>query len=288
MNFLVYGRGWIAEQLIAYLDKEKYPYVLGVSRVDISENVREEIINSKATHVLCLTGRTHGFVGDKEYPTIDYLEQPGKLVENVRDNLFAPVSLALICAELGVHLNYLGTGCIFNYDQNHDTKNGFKENDIPNFFDSSYSTVKGFTDRLMHQLPVCNCRIRMPITGTKDPRNFITKITSYKKICSVPNSMTVLEDMIPVFISLSLRKHIGTVNLTNPGVITHNEILEMYKEIVDNIFTWENFTYEEQIKILAAGRSNNYLDTETIQELYPHIPNIKDAVRKILQFYKTV
>ena len=30
---------------------------------------------------------------------------------------------------------------------------------------------------------VLNLRIRMPITGEKNSRNFITKITSYKKIC---------------------------------------------------------------------------------------------------------
>ena len=42
-------------------------------------------------------GRTHGKIGDKEYPTIDYLEQPGKLVENTRDNLFSPLVLAILC-----------------------------------------------------------------------------------------------------------------------------------------------------------------------------------------------
>ena len=43
----------------------------------------------------------------------------------------------------------------------------------------------------------------------------------------------------------------GTINLTNPGLISHNEILQMYKEIVDPSFTWENFTYEEQMEILV-------------------------------------
>jgi len=32
---------------------------------------------------------------------------------------------------------------------------------------------------------VLNVRIRMPITDDSSNRNFITKITSYKKICSV-------------------------------------------------------------------------------------------------------
>ena len=46
-----------------------------------------------------------------------------------------------------------------------------------------------------------------------------------------------------------MKKNItGTINFTNPGLISHNEILEMYKEIVDNNFTWTNFTKEEQSK----------------------------------------
>ena len=35
--------------------------------------------------------------------------------------------------------------------------------------------------------------------------------------------------------------HTGTLNFTNPNVISHDEILEMYKEIVDPNFTWKNF-----------------------------------------------
>ena len=78
----------------------------------------------------------------------------------------------------------------------------------------------------------------------------------------------------------------GTINLTNPGLISHNEILEMYKEIVDPECTWQNFSQEEQRKILAADRSNNYLDTKSLEMLYPMIPHIKDSVRQIMVEYK--
>jgi 3,5-epimerase/4-reductase len=101
------------------------------------------------------------------------------------------------------------------------------------------------------------------------------------------NSMTVLDDFIPILIDLCEKKYIGTLNFTNPGVISHNEILEMYREIVDPNFTWKNFSYEEQIQILAAGRSNNLLDTTLLSSLYPEIPNIKDSVRATLIKYKT-
>ena len=81
---------------------------------------------------------------------------------------------------------------------------------------------------------------------------------------------------------MAKNKIIGTVNLTNPGLISHNEILEMYKEIVDPKFEWKNFSIEEQNEILAAGRSNNFLDTTRLKELYPDVKNIKDSVRDII------
>ena len=126
----------------------------------------------------------------------------------------------------------------------------------------------------------------MPINSERNPRNFITKITTYKKICSIPNSMTVLPDFFPIILDMLDKNITGTFNLTNPGLISHNEILEIYKEIVNPCFKWENFTTEEQNKVLDSKRSNNYLDTSKIQNLYPDLLNIKNSVRKILEKYK--
>ena len=288
MRVLIYGhKGWIGGMACEYMSNNNYEYVKGESRVNDKESLEEEINQVKPTHIMSFIGRTHGKIGDKEYTTIDYLEQKGKVYENVRDNLFSPVVLSLLCRKHDIHFTYLGTGCIFEFDEEHPYGkewNGFTEDSKPNFFGSSYSVVKGFTDELMHLLEdsTLNVRIRMPITDDLNKRNFITKITTYEKVCSIPNSMTVLDELIPVMVDMACNKRTGTVNLTNPGLISHNEILEMYKEIVDPDFTWKNFTVEEQADILAAGRSNNYLETEKLESLYPEVRNIKDSIRETL------
>jgi 3,5-epimerase/4-reductase len=292
MNVLVYGaKGWIGQQFIQVLKANNVRFVAGISRADNSETLTAEITSVNPTHVVSFIGRTHGKIGEKVYPTIDYLEQEGRLLENVRDNLYSPILLNMICREKNIHCTYLGTGCIFKFDEEHPfgkEENGFREESQPNFFGSSYSIVKGFTDKLMHLFDknVLNLRIRMPITGTKSGRNFITKITAYEKICSVPNSMSVLPELLPYILKMMQRNITGTMNLTNPGLISHNEILEMYKEIVDPSFEWKNFNLEEQRAILAADRSNNYLDTSKLEALFPGIDNIKVAVRKCLVRYK--
>jgi len=282
MRVLVYGsKGWIGQMFIKLLDMEQINYNHGVARVNIEEDVNNEIINLKPTHIVSFIGRTHG----ENYSTIDYLEQPGKLYENIRDNMYGPFVLALLAERHKIHYTYLGTGCIFKYDDNHPygkEMNGFTETDEPNFFGSSYSIVKGFTDMMMKKYNVLNLRIRMPITDIDNPRNFITKITTYKKICSIPNSMTVLPDLLPIMLDMMKQNLTGTFNFTNPGLISHNEILEMYKEYVDNTFTWENFTEEEQRQILKADRSNNYMDTIKLESYYPNILDIKESVKRCL------
>ena len=55
------------------------------------------------------------------------------------------------------------------------------------------------------------------------------------------------------------------MNYTNPGAISHNEVLELYKQYIDPEFKWSNFTIEEQAKVIVAPRSNNLLDTTRVR-----------------------
>ena len=288
------GNGWIGSKVVELLQNSNITVIKSLCRADDIPMIQKEIdLIKNVTHIMSFIGRTHGVYNDEVIGTIDYLEKPGKLVENMRDNLFSPIGLAEISKKNNIHFTYLGTGCIFEYDNSHHFGNpetGFLEEDLPNFVGSSYSIVKGYTDRLMHLLYsecTLNVRIRMPITDEPDsPRNFITKITSYKKVCSIPNSMTVLDELLPVLIEMALNNQVGTVNLTNPGLISHNEILSMYKEIVDPNFTWENFSIEEQNQILASKRSNNCLDTMKLINISLGLKNkvstINEAVRDVL------
>ena len=290
MKVLLYGKnGWIGEKVYKLLIQKGHYVIIGNTRAENCESLEEEIVAIQPTNIISTIGRTHGKIGDKEYTTIDYLEQPGKLKENIRDNLFSPVMIAMISRKYNIHYAYLGTGCIFTYDSEHpfaEELNGFTTDSKPNFFGSSYSIVKGYTDMLMKMFDnVLNVRIRMPITDEIHPRNFITKITKYQKICSIHNSMSVLPELLPIMIDMCEKGITGTMNLTNPGLISHNEILEMYREIVDAGFTWDNFDAEEQRKILESERSNNFLDTSRLESMYK-VKHIKDSIVDVLYCMK--
>ena len=138
--FLIYGSGgWIGSMFITFI-KENYNDIIvikGTSRIEDTHSVSIEIAACEPTNVISFTGRTHGTVDEKEINTIDYLEYPGKLVENIRDNLYGPMLLSNICKKKGIHYTYLGTGCIFNSKDQL-----FHEESKPNYFGSSILLLK--------------------------------------------------------------------------------------------------------------------------------------------------
>ena len=83
MNILIYGaNGWIGKQFISVINEYNIRFIKGLSRVDDKLNLLQEIEKINPTHIVSFVGRTHGKINNIKYPTIDYLEQPGKLYEN--------------------------------------------------------------------------------------------------------------------------------------------------------------------------------------------------------------
>ena len=79
---------------------------------------------------------------------------------------------------------------------------------------------------------------------------------------------------------------VGVYNFCNPGVISHNECLDLYTKYIDPMYTYQNFSLEEQSKILKAGRSNNELDSTKLMKDMPEgivINDIKTAVELCMQ-----
>ena len=272
-TYLIFGaQGWIGEKLATILISQGHTVIKAQSRLENRESVEAEILAAKPDFVLNAAGKTGR-------PNVDWCEDHKQ--EVIRANLIGALTLADLCFKHGIHMTNFGTGCIYEYDDAHPmcSGKGFKEEDKPNFAGSYYSKTKIMLDTLLQDYPnVLNLRLRMPISDDLHPRSFVTKIIGYKKVVNVPNSMTILTDMLPIALKMSERKLTGVYNFVNPGAISHNEILELYKHYIDPNFTYQNFSVEEQSKILKAGRSNNELDASKLLKEFPEIPHIKDSI----------
>ncbi len=273
--FLIYGKtGWIGGLVAEILVINGARWEFGTARLEDRAGILEDIRRVKPTNILNAAGVTGR-------PNVDWCES--HKIETIRANLLGCLNLADVCYQNNIHMTYYGTGCIFHYDESHPVGgSGFTELDKPNFTGSYYSHTKAMVEDVLQQFPnVLILRIRMPIVADlKYPRNFISKITNYQKVINIPNSMTVLPELLPMSVVMACRGLIGLMNFTNPGCISHNEILEMYKEYIDPEFTWENFTVEEQAKVIIAPRSNNLLETTRIQTEFPEILDIKSSLLK--------
>lgn len=261
--YLIFGKnGWIGGKLIELLTAQGKKFHLAESRSQDREAVSRELDNFKITHVLNAAGVTGR-------PNVDWCES--NKTETIKANVIGVLNIADLCETKGIHHLLYATGCIFEYDETHVIGGkGFTEEEFANFHGSFYSHTKAMVEDLLRNYTLtCVLRVRMPISDDLSPRNFLTKIIKYDRVVDIPNSMTVLTEMLPASLMMAEKKLTGIYNFCNPGAISHNECLELYKKYIDPSYTYENFTVEEQAKILKAGRSNNTLDHTKLMAAVP-------------------
>jgi len=276
---LIYGgkTGWLGNSLVDICTKQGMEVFIGKTRLEDRESLTQEIAIVEPDFVINAAGKTGR-------PNVDWCEDHPQ--ETVRSNLLGTLTLFDVAYLHNIHVVNLGTGCIYSYDEEHplDSGVGFTEEDTPNFRGSFYSFTKAMVDELVPFYPnVCNLRLRMPISDDLHPRSFITKIIKYDRVVNIPNSMTVLHDMLPLIPEMGRRRLVGNYNFINPGTISHNEILQLYKEFIDPTFTWKNFDLEAQSKVIKAPRSNNELDATKLLKEFPDLKPIKESVKGVFE-----
>ena len=77
-------------------------------------------------------------------------------------------------------------------------------------------------DLLSSYTHVLTLRVRMPISEDLEfPRNFLYKISRYPKVVNIPNSMTVLPELMPMSVEMAKRKLKGIYNFRGINILYH-------------------------------------------------------------------
>lgn len=281
-TILVFGgkTGWIGSEIVRYINQAGHVAICANSRLENRQDILEEIDHAKPDAIINAAGITGK-------PNVDWCETHKQ--ETIRTNVIGTLNLADIAYCKGLHLTNISTGCIYEYDEIHPMGSGigFKEEDEPNFAGSFYSRTKIQMEKLLLEYPnVLNLRIKMPVSYELD-KGFIGKIVSFKKVINIPNSLCVLEDLLPIAIDMTLKEIKGNFNFVNPGAISHHEVLALYKEYVNPDHCYESFSVEEQNKMLKARRANAELNVNKLLALYPDIPHIKKSLAQLFEFNLT-
>lgn len=279
---LVFGgkTGWVGKKIVKMLHELGHNAVCAESRLETREAIASEIEHVQPDFII----NTAGLTG---VPNVDWCEDHKQ--ETLRTNVLGLLNLVDIAYLHNIHVTNFTTGCIYEYDEKHPLGSGigFTEEEEPNCIYSFYGKTKVMVEKLVLEYPnVLNLRMKMPIS-TELNKGFVGKIIHFKKVVDVPNSLCVLDSLLPAAIDMTFKKVSGNFNFVNPGTLSHHQVLELYKQYVDPAHTYEPLSLEEQSTFQKVKRSNAELSAAKLVNLYPDIPNVKDALVEILKTIKT-
>lgn len=274
MTILIFGNGYIGNRCKEAWGEQA---VVCDVRVHSKHDALDEIRKYKPDAVL-------NAAGVKGRPNVDWCED--HQIETIEGNTLMPLLLAQAAQETGVYLLHMGSGCIFYGDSVHEDK-AWREDHFGNP-EPVYSRSKWAADLVLSTLPnVGIARIRMPIDWKSAPGNLIDKLVTYKKIIDVENSVTIIDDMIEVFLQLIEKRAPGIFHVTNPGTMKHRDLIALYQELVDPNHTNEWITEEELVSsgLAKKGRSNNFLASTRLAQFGITMRPVNEALRDTMQKY---
>lgn len=278
LTFSILGAsGFLGAECAKYMNAKGYS--VHTSRIDVRNLslLKQEFAASKPDVVI-------NFAGVRAYPTIDWCEDHKE--ETVAVNVVGATNVMLAALDAGSYPIQISSGCVYSGGP----ERIFTEDDEPNFHGSFYSRMRIVLQKTLAELPVMYARIRMPLSSVSHRRNLIDKIISYPQVISIPNSVTLIEDLWPALERLSTLRTVGILNLTNEGFVEHDQILNAYKEIVNPAHLYERITLEQLEGpggITRAKRSNCVLSVDRAKSLGITMPPLNEVrLRELMKKYK--
>ena len=272
MKILIIGNGFIGKRCAdAWSDA-----VVSDTNIQATDDVLKILEEHQPDAVL----NAVGVVGK---PNVDWCEDHA--LETVVGNTKLPIMVAEACQSKGVYLLHIGTGCVF-YGRSPE-KDGWREDDFGNPV-PVYTRSKWAADLVLSTLPnVGIARIRMPIDWMPGTANLIDKITKYKQLIDVENSVTIVDDMVDVFYELLSQKATGIFHVVNPGILQHREIIALYEKLVDPSHTNEWISDEELVKrgLAKKGRSSVILQSNNLEQLGIMMREVHEALEDTMRKY---
>ena len=269
-KIIVFGEGFLGIRLRDYL---------GCMSTKLNplnvENLKEFLDKEKPDIVINAIGKTGR-------PNIDWCEDNKQAT--IESNTIVAANLCIECSKRNIYFVHLGSGCIYYGDNN---GSGFTEEDEPNFYESQfYAKTKILSEKILKEFPSLILRIRMPIDDKSHSRNLIDKLLNYEKVIDIQNSMTTIPHMLKAIKILIEKRKTGIYNLVNPGTISAEEIMNLYKELIDPNHHFIKLSIEGLDLITKGKRSNCILNTNKLKSEGIFLPEIHDAVKECLLKYK--
>ncbi len=218
-GILILGKGFIGSRLHRELGGN-----IDGSRIDCLHQAQKLINRYKPAIIInCIGVNGKRNVDDCE------LDKDAVLLANS----FVPVILAEACLRNKVKFIQISSGCIFNYTQ---SKKPVREDSRDYFLKLFYSRSKIYAERAIEVLArdydILILRIRIPLSDARHPKNLLDKLVKYKKVITLPNSVTYVPDFVRAVKYLIRIKARGTYNVVNKGGLRYSKLMQVYQKYV--------------------------------------------------------
>ncbi len=253
-------------------------------------------------------------------PNVDAceLDRAGTLAGNI----LLPQTIANACAALDIPWGHVSSGCIYTGARirqadgslrtekdlmqpalleivRHQPERviGFTEEDVPNFSFrdgpcSFYSGTKAMGEEsIAHVAGGYVWRLRIPFDSADSPRNYLSKLQLYPRVYDNVNSISHRADFARACIECWERRvPTGIYNVTNPGFITSRQVVEMIRDLLKPVRTFEFWTDDQEFYRTAAKtpRSNCVLDPAKLLATGIPMRPVLDALEDCLTHWQRV
>lgn len=283
MKILTLGKGFVSDHL---------PYEKILDKIYVDYKDLDHLLSKQSPDVIV------NCIGRTGRPNVDWCENNRE--DTLMSNVILPAMIADWCGVHGVHLIQLSSGCIYFGDSPHkewtnvddgnfslggfEVDTGWQETDFANP-KSYYSKTKYACDLLLAEMPhVTTLRLRMPVSTKNDPRNFINKIRGYDKVINIPNSMTMMDDLVRCIDWAAKESKMGIYHVANPDPMTAAQVMREYQKYRPE-HKFEIINEKQLDAMTVAKRSNCILNTEKLNSAGFFMTPSKEALETCMAAY---
>jgi len=259
MKTLICGNGWIGNIVKDFLGAEMF-----AGRI---KDITPKVVSKYDVLINC-AGKTN----------IDWCEKNKS--EALAVNAVGAGELARVCRQAGKKFVHLSSACIFESLHADDWKD---ESSTPNP-GCFYSLTKVVAEHLVLEADpdALVIRIRLPLSEKPHPRNTLTKILAYSGLHTNQETVTVVEDMLPVLKDLIQKDETGVFHLVNDGTLSPYEMRASFGSN-GGYRALEKKEMDEMLR--KEGRAKR-VSTMVRSTRIPPLPPIRARMPQIAKAYK--
>lgn len=314
MILLLGASGYVGQAFAGELLRRQCPFIplshkaVDYSRFDLLFDYVRKIRPTFLVNAAGCTGK----------PEIDACELTR--AETLCANTILPQTIARVCLMTKTPWGHVSSGGIYNgakvvengqtriksdlscpevlrlFSVNPERLVGFTELDEPNFTFVSppcnfYCGTKALAEEALREFGLCYIwRPKILFNELDNPRNFLSQIQRDSKVCNAVNSFSHLEDFVRACLDLwERRAPFGIYNVTNPGAVTTQQMVEAIQRILRPDRRLEFWRGDEEFVQFGAKapRSNCILDVSKLLVTGVRMRPVQEAMEQSLRKWRT-